>query len=140
MLSLAGAAWAGSPLPLAPGYGPLGFEPPVPGAYALPVVQPAADGDILLSSGEPARLHDLLGDKLVLLSFIYSNCSDVNGCPLATAVLQGVKQAMAKDLFSERARNSADEVHPNDRCCLELPFTPPAGTIVRHIPSTAQTN
>ncbi len=97
LLSLAGAAWADSPLPLAPGYGPLGFEPPVPGSYALPIVQQAADGDILLSSGEPARLHDLLGDKLVLLSFIYSNCSDVNGCPLATAVLQGVKQAMAKD-------------------------------------------
>ncbi len=98
LLSLVGAvAWADTPVPLAPGYGALGFAPPVPGSYALPVVQQAADGDILLSSGEPARLHELLGDKLVLLSFIYSNCSDVNGCPLATAVLQGVKQAMAKD-------------------------------------------
>jgi len=31
-----------------------------------------------------------MGDKIVLLSFIYSTCSDINGCPLATAVFHKI--------------------------------------------------
>ena len=38
-----------------------------------------------------------MGDKVVLLSFIYSTCSDVNGCPLATSVLHKIKNRLKKE-------------------------------------------
>ncbi len=72
---------------LAPGYGALEFTPPDPGSYALPRLGRTADGEVLGLDGSPARLHALLGDRVVVLSFIYASCSDVNGCPLASAVL-----------------------------------------------------
>lgn len=73
---------------LAPGYGELAFSLPAPGSYALSKLGTAGDGDVIDSEGKTWRLHQLMGDKLVLLSFIYSTCSDVNGCPLATTVLR----------------------------------------------------
>jgi cytochrome c peroxidase len=66
------------------------FAIPEPGSYALPPLGPAADGEILSAEGEATRLHDLFGDGVVLLSFVYTQCSDAEGCPLATAVLHRV--------------------------------------------------
>lgn len=80
-----------APQVLAPGYSKLTFEPPAPGSYTLPPLGDAADGPVLDSGGAAGALHDHLGDKLVVLSFIYTRCSDVNGCPLATFVLKGVQ-------------------------------------------------
>jgi cytochrome c peroxidase len=82
---------------LAPGYKELPFELPAPGSYALPPLGQAAAGQVLDSDGKALNLHQLYGDKLVLLSFIYATCSDVNGCPLATAVLRKVQQRLAKE-------------------------------------------
>jgi cytochrome c peroxidase len=82
---------------LAPGYGSLQFSAPEPGAYSLPVLGIAADGAVLDSEGKSIRLHDLMGDKVVLLSFIYSTCIDVNGCPLATTVLHKIKNCLKKE-------------------------------------------
>jgi cytochrome c peroxidase len=79
---------------LAPGYGSLEFTPPPPGSYALPPLSEAGDGEVLRSDGSPTTLHALFGDKAVVLSFIYASCSDVNGCPLATAVLHRVKSRL----------------------------------------------
>ncbi len=81
---------------LAPGYGPLPYQPEQPGSYRLPVIEPAADGEVLDSEGQRLKLHDLFGDKIVLLSFIYSTCSDVNGCPLATAVFHKISRRLQK--------------------------------------------
>ena len=72
---------------LAPGWRGLSYEAPAAGSYALPPIMAAADGEVLLECGDGARLFDLLGDRLVLFSFIYTRCSDLNGCPLANAVL-----------------------------------------------------
>lgn len=80
-----------APQVLAPGYSELTFEPPASGSYALPPLGEAADGPVLDTRGQTRALHDYLGDKLVVLSFIYTRCSDVNGCPLATYVLKGVQ-------------------------------------------------
>ncbi|MGY6274138.1 cytochrome c peroxidase [Methylomonas sp. MgM2] len=80
--------------PLAPGYSALPFEQTKPGSYALPPIGPAADGEILTSDNRPKRLHDLMGDKVVLLSFIYAACNDVNGCPLATQVLHKIARRL----------------------------------------------
>lgn len=79
---------------LAPGYADLAFTPPAPGSYALPPLGPAADGVVLDSQGRTLSLHDLMGDRLVLLSFIYTSCSDVNGCPLATHVFARVAERL----------------------------------------------
>jgi len=82
---------------LAPGYGRLGFEVPEPGSYELPPLGEAADGQLLASDGSPVDLHDLLGEKVVILSLMYASCNDVNGCPLATAVLHQIASEMKED-------------------------------------------
>jgi len=82
---------------LAPGYGALDYEPPGAGSYALPPLGNAADGEVLDSDGKPRRLYELFGDSYVLLAFIYSTCSDVNGCPLTSHVFYQIKAAMKRD-------------------------------------------
>ncbi len=91
---------------LAPFYTSSQFDAPPAGSYALPDLGPAADGEVLDARGRPQRLHALFGDdKVVLLSFIYSTCSDINGCPLATAVLYRVIQKLRDDpQLGERLR------------------------------------
>jgi cytochrome c peroxidase len=81
----------------APGYSALAFAAPAPGSYALPPLGAAADGELVSSTGEHLRLHRLYGDKLVVLSFIFTSCSDVNGCPLASFVLSQVQQRVLED-------------------------------------------
>ena len=76
---------------LAPGWGILSYEAPAPGSYRLPPIMPAADGRVLLEDATAADLFDLMGDRFVLLSFVYTRCTDVNGCPLAKAVLHLVR-------------------------------------------------
>ncbi|MCQ8130957.1 cytochrome c peroxidase [Methylomonas rivi] len=82
--------------PLAPGYAALPYPLAAPASYTLPVIGAAGDGEILTSDNQPKRLHDLMGDKVVLLSFIYATCSDVNGCPLATQVLHKISRQLQK--------------------------------------------
>lgn len=42
-------------------------------------------------------LAGLLKERITILSFIFTRCNDVNGCPLASYVLQGVQQRVAAD-------------------------------------------
>jgi cytochrome c peroxidase len=81
---------------LAPGYGELSFTPPTPGSYRLPDLGSAADGEVLDAEGRATTLHALLGDGTSLLSFVYASCNDVNGCPLATAVLHRVQRRLGE--------------------------------------------
>ncbi len=84
-------------IPLAPGYGDLGYALPAVGSYALPPLGHAADGEVVDSDGKPRRLYELFGEGYVLLAFIYSTCSDVNGCPLTSHVFYQIKAAMKRD-------------------------------------------
>jgi len=86
-----------APTVLAPGYFALEFPAPVPGSYQLPPLTVAVDGPVLDDAGQPKRLYDYLGDRVVLLSFIYTTCSDVNGCPLASYVLKRVQDRAISD-------------------------------------------
>ena len=86
---------AHQPQVLAPGYSALKFQAPAAGSYSLPSLGKAADGVLLDSSGAPATLHALYNDKTIVLSFIYTSCPDVNGCPLATFVLSQVQQRLS---------------------------------------------
>ena len=79
---------------LAPGWGILSYEAPAPGTYRLPPVMDAADGRVLLEDATSANLFDLMGDRFVLLSFVYTRCTDVNGCPLAKAVFHLVRSRL----------------------------------------------
>lgn len=79
---------------LAPAHRPLPFPAPKPGSYSLAKMGHAADGAVVGTDGKSLQLHQLYGDKIVLLSFIYATCDDVNGCPLATTVLQKIKSPL----------------------------------------------
>jgi len=81
----------------APGYQPLPYAAPTPGSYQLPVLGEAADARLLDSSGAPQSLHELFRDRVVVLSFMYTSCSDSNGCPLAAYVLGQVQQRLARE-------------------------------------------
>ncbi|MDD1621603.1 MAG: SCO family protein [Methylococcaceae bacterium] len=96
LLCISGHVFGRESQRLAPGYADLPFKPSAPGSYVLPVIGPAADGEVLTSDGNSKHLHELMGGKLVLLSFIYAACSDVNGCPLATQVLHKISRQLQK--------------------------------------------
>lgn len=85
-------------VPPAPGWQDrLPYEIPKPGSYTLPKISSASGGLVLGTDGQELELDNLLGDKIVLLTFIYSSCTDLNGCPLATAVFYKIKEYFSAD-------------------------------------------
>ena len=83
---------------MADGWTPnLPYEVPKAGTYTLSKVAPAGGGVVLDANGKEIELSNLLGDKIVLLTFIYSSCTDLNGCPLATAVFYKIKERFKHD-------------------------------------------
>jgi len=91
------AAAADTPHVRGPGYGPLQYDPPPAGSYQLPPLGKAADGQVINAAGRALALHELIGDKLVLMGFIYTRCSDINGCPLASYVMGKVQDRVIQD-------------------------------------------
>lgn len=73
---------------------PLGYDPPPPGTYQLPVIKAATDGEVVDTAGTSHRLFEYMHGYIVLLSFIYTRCSDTRGCPLATGVLYAIADAL----------------------------------------------
>ena len=70
------------------------YEIPGVGSYQLPRLGFAGDGEVLDTNQQSLRLHDLFSDRIVLLSFIYTSCSDPEGCPSASAVMLRIKQEL----------------------------------------------
>jgi cytochrome oxidase Cu insertion factor (SCO1/SenC/PrrC family) len=64
------------------------YDVPAPGTYTLPVLKPAADGEVLASDGQPTRLHALADGRITILSFIYTRCADPRACLRASGVLK----------------------------------------------------
>ncbi|MDE0157624.1 MAG: SCO family protein, partial [Gammaproteobacteria bacterium] len=83
---------------LAPGYRVLEYDAPEPGTYQLPPLGRAGSGLVLDEAGRERPLDEFLGDKFVVLSFIFTSCNDVNGCPLATFVLGQLQQRLDADM------------------------------------------
>jgi cytochrome c peroxidase len=73
------------------------YEPPAPGTYHLPVMKTLSDHAVVDSSDAKTSLFALKKDKLAIVAFIYTACSEVTGCPLSQAVLQHVDRALATD-------------------------------------------
>lgn len=89
----------------APGYGTLAYSVPEVGSYQLPSLGVAANGEVLDTRGRPTRLHEVFAGKYVLLAFVYSTCSDVNGCPLSAYVFYKIKSEMKRDaLLAKRLK------------------------------------
>lgn len=63
------------------------FEPPVPGSYELHTIKSAPTGQVLDANAKQHDLSEIMTGKISLVSFVYLNCGDVNGCPLATSTL-----------------------------------------------------
>ena len=73
------------------------YDAPQAGSYSLPVIKNAADGEVLTSSGAPAKLKDLLGGRITILSFIYLRCASPTACPHATSVLNQLQDVSIGD-------------------------------------------
>ncbi len=73
------------------------YEPPVPGSYTLPVIQPAADGELLDHTGLPLGLRELTRGRVTVLSFIYTRCAAAKACPMATGVLLQLHRQSSQD-------------------------------------------
>lgn len=83
---------------MADGWTPnLPYEVPQAGTYTLSKIKPAGGGIVLDANGNELELSELFGDKIVLLTFMYSSCTDLNGCPLATAVFYKIKDRFKDD-------------------------------------------
>ena len=86
LLALAGGAPAHEPPPVPDPPAVMDFVPPAPGTYRLYDIMAAPDGVVLDLEGRRARLARFTTGKITVLSFIYTNCADARGCPLAYQV------------------------------------------------------
>lgn len=82
---------------LLPGGAPPAFDftPPAPGSYRLPVIRETVDGAVLDIGGQPRSLRQQMAGRIVLFSFIYTNCEAA--CPQATSTLYDIFYATAAD-------------------------------------------
>src|SRR5215510_13637981 len=78
---------------------------PIAGSYQLAAIKPAADGSVLDHRGRSQRLAGFTTGRITILSFIYTNCGDPEGCPLAMATLFEIYHASEKStLLAGNAR------------------------------------
>ena len=73
------------------------YDAPIPGSYTLPVVKPAADGEVLDANNTPLRLRELTRGRVTVMSFIYTRCAAPKACPYATGVLMQLHRLSEKD-------------------------------------------
>jgi cytochrome oxidase Cu insertion factor (SCO1/SenC/PrrC family) len=72
------------------------FTPPPPGTYTLPTIDTVTDHSLLNTKGERTTLFALTRENLSVLSFMYTACADVGGCPLAAAVLHQLDHLLSQ--------------------------------------------
>ena len=73
------------------------YVPPAAGSYRLPVIQRVANHPLLESGGGRTTLFDLKGNRLAVVAFIYTACTDGGGCPLSQATLLALDRAVGAD-------------------------------------------
>ena len=91
------AALAGAPICGAHQGEPLAepdFVPPAPGTYTLHRIMAAPEGRVLGVDGRPQPLSRYTRGQITLLGFIYTTCTDPEGCPLAYRVFDALKEAI----------------------------------------------
>lgn len=70
------------------------FIPPAPGTYTLHRIMAAPDGQVLGIDGRAQPLSHYTRGQITLLGFIYTTCTDPQGCPLAYRVFDELKEAI----------------------------------------------
>lgn len=70
------------------------FIPPAPGTYTLHRIMAAPEGRVLGVDGRPQPLSRYTRGQITLLGFIYTTCTDPEGCPLAYRVFDALKEAI----------------------------------------------
>jgi cytochrome oxidase Cu insertion factor (SCO1/SenC/PrrC family) len=73
------------------------YAPPEPGTYALPPIDDVTDHPLIDSDGRPTTLYALTRDRVAVVAFVYTSCSDATGCPVSTAVLHRLDGDVAAD-------------------------------------------
>ena len=73
----------------------LDFDPPRPGTYTLHRIMRPPDGEVLGLDGRARRLSEFTHGRITLLGFIYTTCTDPEGCPLAYRVFEAVRDTVA---------------------------------------------
>lgn len=71
------------------------FIPPPPGSYTLHRIMAAPEGRVLGIDGRAQPLSRYTRGQITLLGFIYTTCTDPEGCPLAYRVFDALKEAIA---------------------------------------------
>lgn len=73
----------------------LEFKPPAPGSYVLHRIMPVPEGRVVGLDGRMQLLSRYTRGQITVLGFIYTTCSDPDGCPLAYRVFDALKEAVA---------------------------------------------
>ena len=68
--------------------------PPPPGSYALDHIQRVPAGIVLEDTRFPRALSRYTTGAITLFAFFYSYCADPNGCPLAWAAFENVREGI----------------------------------------------
>ncbi len=68
------------------------FVLPEPGTYELHRIMRAPDGPVLTVDGRLEKLSRFTRERITLLGFIYTSCTDPQGCPLAYRVFDRLKE------------------------------------------------
>lgn len=71
------------------------FVPPAPGTYTLQRIMAAPEGRVLGIDGRPQPLSRYTRELITVLGFIYTTCTDPEGCPLAYRVFDALQEAIA---------------------------------------------
>jgi protein SCO1 len=75
----------------------LDYVPPAPGTYVLHRIMRAPEGRVVGLDGRTVPLSRYTRGHLTLLGFIYTTCVDPEGCPLAYAVFDALREAIVAD-------------------------------------------
>ena len=75
----------------------LEFVPPPAGSYRLEHIMPTPGGTVLDTDDQPKPLARFTTGKVTVLSFMYTSCSDVWGCPFAYQVMEELKKSLDRE-------------------------------------------
>jgi cytochrome oxidase Cu insertion factor (SCO1/SenC/PrrC family) len=82
---------AAPPTPKADEPPKMDFVLPEPGTYQLQRIMRAPDGPVLTVDGRLDTLSRFTRERITLLGFIYTSCTDPQGCPMAYRVFDRLK-------------------------------------------------
>ena len=93
LLAVAGAGHTAAD-PMQPPVPHMQFVPPAAGTYQLQRIQSVPDARLLDPDSRARPLREFTHGRVTLLTFFYTYCTDPWGCPLATALMTGLRDRL----------------------------------------------